>query len=101
MTEAERILQRLRNKTRQLWSQGYETARLLFSDDSYVRATNREPRAIDEVETLLRSGERPLGYVARLSEGRGRPFVEPWETGDKVALDKLNAGAHFWYHHRM
>ena len=31
------IVRRLTQKTRQLWARGYETVRLLFSDDSFVR----------------------------------------------------------------
>ncbi len=101
MTEAECIIDRLTNKTRYLWPRGYETVRLLFSDDSFVRAADREPSALAQVEALLRQGERPLGFIARLSERRGQPFVEPWERGDLAALVKLNDMARFWYHHRM
>ena len=49
---------------------GYDTA-------DFVRAADREPRAFEEIERLLQQGERPLGYIARLSEGRGQPFVQP------------------------
>ena len=101
MTEAERIIQRLKWMTRFLWSRGYETVRLVFSDDSFVCAADREPRAFEEVERLLRAGERPLGFIARLSERRGQPFVEPWVSGDEAVLAKLNDTARFWYHHRM
>jgi len=101
MTEAECIIDRLTKKTRQMWPLGYETARLLFTNDDFVRAADREPRAFEEVERLLHQGERPLGFIARLSERRGQPFVEPWERGDLAAFAKLNDMARFWYHHRM
>lgn len=101
MTEAESIVYRLRTKTRHLWSQGYETVRLLFSGDSYVRAADWEPTAREEVETLLQQGERPLGFVARLSERRGQPFAEPWKPGDEAAFAELNQLSQYWYHHRM
>jgi len=101
MTEAECIIYRLTRKTRHLWSRGYETVRLLFSDDSFVRAAGWEPSALHQVTTLLQQGERPLGYIARVSEGRGQPFVEPWVSGDEAVLAKLNDTARYWYHHRM
>jgi hypothetical protein len=101
MTEAECILCRLTRKTRYMWSCGYETVRLLFSDESCVRAADREPSAIEAIETLLQQGERPLGFIARLSEGRGQPFVELWDGGDETVLAKLNDTARSWYHHRM
>ncbi len=101
MTEAECIVYRLTRKTRHLWPRGYETVRLLFSDDSFVRAADREPTAREQVEILLQAGERPVGFIARLSECRGQPFVEPWKSGDQAAVAKLNDMAHFWYHHRM
>jgi len=101
MTEAEYIVYRLTKKTQHLWSRGYETVRLVFSDDSFVRAGDWEPSALEEVETLLRAGERPVGFIARLSERRGQPFVEPWVSGDEAVLAKLIDTARFWYHHRM
>jgi hypothetical protein len=101
MTKAERIIQRLKWMTRYLWSRGYETVRLLFSDDTFVCATDWEPTAAEEVARLLRAGERPLGFIARLSERRGQPFVEPWLRGDDAVVAKLNDTARFWYHHRM
>jgi hypothetical protein len=101
MTEAECIVYRLTRKTRHLWSRGYESVRSLFSDDSFACAADREPTALEEVERLLQQCERPLGFIARLSERRGHPFVEPWKSGDEAAPAKLNQKAHFWYHHRM
>jgi hypothetical protein len=101
MTEAERVIQKLKWMTRHLWSRGYETVRLLLSGDSFVCAGDRNPSALEQVERLLQAGERPLGFVARLSERRGQPFVEPWVSGDEAALAKLNDTARFWYHHRM
>jgi hypothetical protein len=101
MTEAEWIIQKLNRMTRHLWSCRYETVRLLFSDDSFVCAADCEPSALQEVTTLLQQSERPLGYIARLSERRGLPFVQTWVDGDAAALAKLNDTAHFWYHHRM
>lgn len=101
MTEAECIVDRLKRKTRHLWSRGYESARLLFSDGSYVRAADWQPTALEEVATLLQQGERPLGFVARWSERRGQPFVETWVSGDEAARAVLNRAAHFWYHHRI
>ena len=101
MTEAERVIQKLKWMTRHLWSRGYETVRLVFSDDSFVRAADWDPSALEEVETLLRAGERPLGFIARLSEHRGQPFVKPWVSGDEAALVRLNDTARSWYHHRM
>jgi len=101
MTEAESIVERLKKKTRTLWSRGYETARLLFSSGSYVRATDREPTALEEVAMLLQQGERPLGFIARWSERRGQPFMETWVDGEGAALTELNRAAYFWYHHRM
>ena len=98
---AQFIVQRLTNKTRQLWPRGYETVRVLFTNDCFVRAADREPRAFEEVERLLQQGEQPLGFIARLSERRGRPFVEPWTSGDEAAIAKLNDMARSWYHHRM
>lgn len=98
---AQFIIQKLTQKTRQLWPLGYETVRLLFTNDDFVRAADREPRAFEEVERLLRQGEQPLGFVARRSERRGQPFVEPWVRGDEAALVRLNEMARFWYHHRM
>ncbi len=98
---AQLIVQRLTKMTRQMWLLGYETVRLLFTNDCFVRATDREPRVFEEVERLLQQGERPLGFIARLSERRGQPFVEPWMSGDEAALAELNQVAHFWYHHRM
>lgn len=101
MTEAEGIVNRLTRKTRQMWPLGYETVRLLFTNEHFVRAADLEPRAVEEVERLLRLGEHPLGFIARLSERRGQPFVEPWVSGDEVAVAKLNDMARSWYHHRM
>jgi hypothetical protein len=98
---AQFIVRRLTQKTRQMWSLGYETVRLLFTNDCFVRATDREPRVFEEVERLLQQGERPLGFIARLSERRGQPFVESWVSADEEALAKLNDVARFWYHHRM
>ena len=90
------IVRRLTQKTRKLWARGYETVRLLFSDDSFVRAADWEPSALEQVATLLQQGERPIGFIARLSERRGQPFVEPWVSGDEVVLAKLNDTARFW-----
>jgi hypothetical protein len=101
MTEAEYIVYRLTKKTRHLWARGYESVRLLISDDSFVRAGDWEPSALEQLEKLLRAGQRPLGFVARLSERRGQPFVEPWVSADEAALAKLKDAAQFWYHHRM
>jgi len=98
---AQFIVRRLTRKTRQMWPLGYETVRLLFTNDHFVRAADREPRAFEEVERLLQQGEQPLGFIARLSERRGQPFVESWVSGDDAALAKLNDMARFWYHHRM
>lgn len=98
---AQFVVQRLTQKTRQMWPLGYETVRLLFTNDCFVRAADREPRVFEEVERLLQQGERPLGFIARLSERRGQPFVESWMSGDEAALVKLNDMARFWYHHRM
>jgi hypothetical protein len=101
MTEAKYIIQRLTRKTRKMWPLGYETVRLLFTNDDFVLATDREPRAYEEVERLLQQGERPLGFIARLSERRGKPFIQPWLAGDESALGTLNDMARYWYHHRM
>lgn len=101
MPEAECIVERLKNKTRRLWTRGYESARLLFSGGSYVCAGDWDPSAVEEVTTLLQEGERPIGFVARWRERRGQPFVEPWVSGDEAALNELNRMAHYWYHHRM
>jgi hypothetical protein len=98
---AQFVVQRLTKKTRQLWPMGYETVRLLFTNDCFVRATDREPRVFEEVERLLQQRERPLGFIARLSVRRGQPFVESWVSGDEEALAKVNDVARFWYHHRM
>jgi hypothetical protein len=98
---AQIIVRRLTQKTRQMWPLGYETVRLLFTNDYFVRAADREPRVFEEVERLLQQGERPLGFIARLSERRGQPFVQTWVSGDAVALAKLNDMARRWYHHRM
>jgi|SRR5580698_4065061 hypothetical protein len=98
---AQIIVRRLTQKTRQMWPLGYETVRLLFTNDCFVRAADREPRVFEEVERLLEQGERPLGFIARLSERRGQPFVQTWVSDDAVALAKLDDRAHFWYHHRM
>ncbi len=95
------IVRRLTQKTRQRWPLGYETVRLLFTNDHFVCATDREPRVFEEVERLLQQGERPLGYIARLREGPGKPFVEPCVSGDEAVLAKLNDTARYWYHHRM
>jgi len=101
MTEAECIIQKLNRTARYLVRRGYGIAQLVFSDLSFVSVTAWAPDALTEVKMLLRQGERPLGFIARLSERRGQPFVEPWERGDLAALVTLNDMARFWYHHRM
>jgi hypothetical protein len=98
---AQFIVRSLTKKTRQMWPLGYETVRLLFTNDDFVRAADWGPKAFEEVERLLRLGERPLGFIARMSERRVQPFVESWVGGDAAAIAKLNEKARFWYHHRM
>ncbi len=101
MTEAECIIQRLSRMTQHLIRRGYGIAQMVFSDWSYVSATDWVPDPIKEVEPLLLSGERPLGFIAALRDRRGEPFVEPWKTGDEKACSELRSLAHSHYRHRM
>jgi hypothetical protein len=101
MREAECIIQKLNEVARLLYYRGYGIPALIFSDMSCVSTTDWAPDPLTEVETLLQQGERPLGFIARLRELRGQPFVEPWERGDEKICAELRSLAHLLYHHRM
>lgn len=73
----------------------------MFSEGSFVYPVDFDPEPIEQVDTLLLAGERPMGIVAPLRERKGEPYIEPWQSGDEKALAELRASAHLRYHHRM
>jgi len=100
-TEAQPIVNRLRRTARLLDCRGYGNAVLVFSEGSFVYPVYFDSEPIEQVDTLLLAGERPMGIVAPLRDRKGEPYIEPWQSGDEAALAKLNDKARFWYHHRM
>jgi hypothetical protein len=53
------------------------------------------------VAALLRTGARPLGFIAPLRDRFGLPLTQTWNSGDEQAEASLRASAHLRYGHRM
>jgi hypothetical protein len=100
-TEAQPIVNRLNRTARLLDCRGYGNAVLQFSDGSFVRPVDFDPEPIEQVETLLDAGDRPIGIVAPLRDCKGAPYIEPWYDDDEDARSQLYCWAKFHWHHRM
>lgn len=84
---AEAVVQELTKVARMLSRRGYGTTQLIFSDWCFVSLT--DSGVISEVEALLRTGHKPLGFIAPDRDRKRNPFVESWEMGDNAALGEL------------
>ncbi len=101
MTHAETIYRRLKETARRLSHFGYGAAQLIFSDWSFVSSADYLPSPPEEIEELLRRGERPLGFIAMLRSCRSMPLVCPWEEDDEQARMELLSLTRMLYRHRM
>jgi hypothetical protein len=100
-TEAQPIVNRLRRTARLLDCRGYGNAVLLFSDGTFVHPVDFDPEPIEQVDTLLLAGERPMGILAPLRDRKGEPYIEPWQSDDDAVWAQLHSWAQFHWHHRM
>jgi hypothetical protein len=100
-TEAQPIVNRLRRTARLLDCRGYGNAVLLFSDGTFVHPVDFDPEPIEQVDTLLLAGERPMGILAPLRDRKGEPYIEPWQSDDNEVWAQLHSWAQFHWHHRM
>lgn len=96
---AEAVVQELTKVARTASRRGYGTTQLIFSDWSFVSLT--DSGVISEVEALLRTGHKPLGFIAPDRDRKRNPFIESWEMGDKAALAELRNLAHSIYWHLL
>jgi hypothetical protein len=101
MNRAKLINQKLREVAKFLYYRGYGTPQLIFSDGSFVATTDWDPDALIEIASLLRRGERPLGFIAPLRKCFGAPFIRAWESADEEARAELASTAYRWYGHRI
>jgi hypothetical protein len=95
--KAEGIVRELTKMARTASRRGYGTTTLVFSDGSYVSPTD----SVDRVETLLRAGHKPVGFIAPDRDRKRNPFVESWERGDNTALAELSYVAQSLYWHLL